>query len=103
LDPSRADIGPLAAKHGIVLLLQFGSSVTGKVHARSDVDVAVLLQRVPATLAAHAELIADLQDLFPEREVDVALVTRAKATGSLTVHAHAGSVTSAHIAPHCAP
>lgn len=77
MDPSRADIAPLAAKHGIVLLLQFGSSVTGKVHARSDVDLAVLLQRVPATLAGHAELIADLQDLFPEREVDVALVNRA--------------------------
>lgn len=77
MDPTRAQLAPLAAKHGIVLLLQFGSSVTGKVHARSDVDLAVLLERVPTTLEAHADLIADLQDLFPEREVDVALINRA--------------------------
>jgi predicted nucleotidyltransferase len=67
----------IAARHGIKLLLQFGSSVTGATHERSDTDLAVLLESVPSTLDAHAELIHDLQKLFPDREVDVAFINRA--------------------------
>jgi uncharacterized protein len=67
----------VARRHGIRLLIEFGSSVTGHLHARSDRDLAVLLDRVPESLAAHADLLADLQDLFPEREVDVAIINRA--------------------------
>lgn len=77
MDPSPAQLTPLAAEHGIVLLLQFGSSVTGTVHARSDIDLAVLLTHAPTTLDAHAALLADLQELFPERDVDLALINRA--------------------------
>jgi predicted nucleotidyltransferase len=75
--PGSEQIAPIAKKHGIVLLLQFGSSVTGRLHARSDVDLAALLERVPRSLAAHAELLEDLQQLFPGREVDLALLNRA--------------------------
>jgi predicted nucleotidyltransferase len=77
MDPASAEIAPIAEKHGIVLLLRFGSSVTGTLHERSDVDLAVLLERVPTSLAAHAELLRDLQQLFPDREVDLALLNRA--------------------------
>ena len=77
MDPSSEQIAPIAKKHGIVLLLQFGSSVTGRLHERSDVDLAVLLERVPRSLAVHAELLQDLQELFPDREVDLALLNRA--------------------------
>jgi predicted nucleotidyltransferase len=77
MDPSREDIAPVARKHGIVLLLQFGSTVTGRSDPRSDVDLAVLLQHVPASLSAHAALLEDLQALFPVAEVDLALLNRA--------------------------
>jgi uncharacterized protein len=67
----------LARKHGIRLMLQFGSTVSGRVHARSDVDVALLLDCVPASLHEYCELAADLQDCFPGRELDLAIVNRA--------------------------
>ena len=60
--------------HGIRLLLQFGSTVSGRTHAASDIDLAALVERRPASLEAYAELIADLQALVPERDVDVALI-----------------------------
>jgi predicted nucleotidyltransferase len=77
MDPTSDEIAPIAQRHGIILLLRFGSSVTGRMHAQSDVDLAVLLDRLPGTLEAHAALVQDLQRLFPDREVDVALLNRA--------------------------
>ncbi len=77
MDPSSEQIAPIARKHGIILLLRFGSSVTGRLHAHSDVDLAVLLERVPGSLAAHAQLLEALQQLFPDREVDLVLLNRA--------------------------
>jgi predicted nucleotidyltransferase len=59
------------------LLLQFGSSVSGPTHPRSDVDLAVLLERRPESLNAYAELVQDLQSLVPGREVDVAVINNA--------------------------
>lgn len=63
--------------HGVRLLLQFGSTVSGRTHATSDVDLAVLLERRPASLDAHAELLGDLQALLQGREVDLALINGA--------------------------
>lgn len=70
-------IEDIARRHGIVLLLEFGSVVAGRVHARSDVDLAVLLEQPAPGLGELAALIHDLQALYPEREVDVALINRA--------------------------
>jgi len=77
MDPGSDQIAPIAKKHGIILLLRFGSSVTGTLHKHSDVDLAVLLECVPRSLEAHGELLHDLQQLFPNREVDVAIINRA--------------------------
>jgi predicted nucleotidyltransferase len=63
--------------HGIRLLLQFGSTVTGRTHAASDIDLAALLERRPVSLNAHAALVGDLQAAFPGREVDVAVINGA--------------------------
>ena len=70
-------VSDVARKHAVVLLLQFGSSVTGRMHAQSDVDFAVLLERPPDSLTAQAELIADLQALVSGRDVDVAFLNHA--------------------------
>ncbi len=75
MDPQRVEA--IARKHGIMLLLQFGSSVTGRLHPGSDVDLGVLVERMPDSFSAHADLIGDLQTLVPDREVDVALLNHA--------------------------
>ena len=73
----RERLDDIAGTHGILLLVQFGSSVSGHLRADSDIDLAALLERAPATLAEHGRLLADLQSLFPDREVDLVLLNRA--------------------------
>ena len=72
-----ADVQAIAKAHGLLLLLRFGSSVTGRVHAASDIDLAVLFERVPDSFGPLADLTADLQKLFPDRKVDVAVLNHA--------------------------
>jgi predicted nucleotidyltransferase len=67
----------VARRHGIELLLQFGSTVTGKSHARSDLDLGVLLQRVPDSMPEYGALVSDLQSLVADRDVDIAIVNHA--------------------------
>jgi predicted nucleotidyltransferase len=67
----------LCRSHRIRLLVQFGSTVRGGTHARSDVDLGVLLERSHLSLAEHAELLHELQRLFPGREVDLAILNTA--------------------------
>jgi predicted nucleotidyltransferase len=40
MDPQRVE--EIARRHGVLLLVQFGSSVTGRMHPGSDVDLAQL-------------------------------------------------------------
>lgn len=71
------DLKDIAEKHGIVLALKFGSSVTGQEHPGSDLDLAVLLDRSNVTFQEHVELLQSLQPLFPERELDLAVINHA--------------------------
>lgn len=68
-------VAAVARAHGIRLLLAFGSQVSRRTHAASDLDLAVLLD------TAHGDhplrLLADLQAAFPEQEVDVVWLHRA--------------------------
>ncbi len=66
-----------AERYGVRLLLQFGSTVAGTTHPRSDIDLAVLLDRPDLSLRDHAELLHELQALFEDREVDLAILNRA--------------------------
>lgn len=75
MDPQA--LAPIAARHGITLVVQFGSTVTGHAHAMSDVDLAVLLDAGPFTLSRLGGIATDLQALSPDREVDVVLLNRA--------------------------
>ena len=67
----------VAEKYGVLLALQFGSAVTGRMHERSDVDIAVLLDRPSLSLDDYAGLLHELQALFPDREIDLALLNHA--------------------------
>ena len=71
------DLAQIAQRHGIRLLLQFGSTVSGPVHERSDVDLGVLLERPSLGLREYADLNHDLQALFPGRKLDLAILNRA--------------------------
>jgi predicted nucleotidyltransferase len=70
-------LAEVALKHGIKLVLQFGSSVSGKTHPRSDLDLAVLLGRRDLSWQEIAEITHELQMLGPDRQVDVAFLDRA--------------------------
>jgi uncharacterized protein len=67
----------VARKRDIVLIVQFGSTVSGATHASSDVDLGVLLAHPISSFGEHADLIADLQRLVPDRAVDVGLLNHA--------------------------
>jgi predicted nucleotidyltransferase len=71
------ELTDIAKRHNIVLLLQFGSTVTGKSHTRSDVDIAVLFDRPCVALEELGTLQAELQALYPERLVDLVVLNRA--------------------------
>lgn len=67
----------IARRHALELVLQFGSTVGGTVHAASDVDVAVLFGRRRIGFEELSAVTHDLHGLFPGREVDVAVLDRA--------------------------
>jgi predicted nucleotidyltransferase len=71
------EIDQIAKRHGIELIVEFGSVVTGHVHPRSDVDLAVLLHRASSSFDELADLIQAWQTLHPGREVDVAIINHA--------------------------
>jgi uncharacterized protein len=72
-----ASLASIAARHRVRLVLQFGSTAGGAVHAHSDLDLAVLLDEPVDLHAVYGDLRADLQALAPEREVDLAVLNRA--------------------------
>ena len=74
MSPSPFDA--IARRHGARLLVQFGSTVTGRAHAGSDVDVAVFFAGDP-TYTRLGGLLADLEAAFPGRVVDLGLLNRA--------------------------
>lgn len=67
----------IARTHGILLMLRFGSTVSGHTHPRSDLDIAVLLRRPALSFEELAELTHDVQALFPGQEVDLAVINHA--------------------------
>ena len=75
MDPHQ--LSAVCRTRGIRLILQFGSTVSGRSHAASDIDLAVLLAQRPASLDEHVDLVADLQSLLPGQDVDVALINGA--------------------------
>ena len=75
MEPQRLEA--LAHVHGIELVVQFGSTVSGLTHQRSDLDLGLLLRRAPVSFGERADLRSDLQALMPDREVDLAILNHA--------------------------
>jgi len=70
-------IGGVAREHDLTLVLLFGSIVSGGEHARSDLDVAVQCSGNGPDFRELASIQAELQEIFPEKEVDLALINHA--------------------------
>jgi predicted nucleotidyltransferase len=66
----------IARRHRARLLLQYGSTVSGRTHAGSDVDVAVLFEGEP-DYTRLGGLLADIEGAFPGRDVDLGLLNHA--------------------------
>ena len=75
--PSKEQLASLAESYGIRLLILFGSAVSGREHPNSDVDLGLLLENPNLDLSKQSALRHELQSLFPEREVDVAVINHA--------------------------
>lgn len=76
-DVEQADFDQIARTHGIRLIVRFGSTAGGQTHPGSDVDVGVLLARPGISLDEYARLRHDLQQQFPDQELDLAILNRA--------------------------
>jgi predicted nucleotidyltransferase len=73
---SAPSFDEIARRHKARLLVQHGSTVGGRTHPGSDVDVAVLFDGEP-DYARLGGLLADLQGAFPGRDVDLGLLNHA--------------------------
>lgn len=67
----------IAERYRAALLLQYGSTVGGPTHARSDVDIGVLYDGPVPSFLDQGGLIADLEACFPGRQVDLAVLDHA--------------------------
>jgi len=73
----KTKIKRIAGKHNLKLIIAFGSSVTGKTHKESDIDIAVL----PKENGFDNQMYLDLNDkftgLFNGRKIDLSFINRA--------------------------
>lgn len=72
---AREALRQVARRHGVRLLVAFGSRVSGRAHAGSDLDLAVLQDR--PQVQDELQLIVDLQAALPASDVDVVWLDRA--------------------------
>ena len=77
MQPHAPDLDAIARRHGVALLVQFGSTVSGRTHPQSDVDMAALFDGGGPSLERQGDLQHELQQAFPGREVDLAVLNHA--------------------------
>ncbi len=70
------ELDAIRRRHGVLLLLQHGSSVSGRTHEKSDVDIAALFG-AEAGFERQNALLGDLQLAFPGETVDLAPLNHA--------------------------
>ncbi|MDF0652048.1 MAG: nucleotidyltransferase domain-containing protein [Nitrospira sp.] len=67
----------LAQRFRVRLILQFGSTVTGTTHDRSNLDLAVQFESSHASFQTVLEMQEALQARFPGSKIDLAILNRA--------------------------
>ena len=66
----------MATRLGLQLVVQFGSTTKGRIHAHSDVDIGVLLDHYPS-FDELGQLESVLKPLAGERPLDLAILNHA--------------------------
>lgn len=69
----KPELKKIAERHGLKLVVLYGSQATGKVKPDSDIDIAVLGKR-KIDFAEHLELIGEFTGLFRTDEIDVKIL-----------------------------
>ncbi|OGM26387.1 hypothetical protein A3D00_04490 [Candidatus Woesebacteria bacterium RIFCSPHIGHO2_02_FULL_38_9] len=73
--PSKIALDKIRKKYGLEIILLHGSQVSGKQHAKSDVDVAVLPKK--GVKINTLDLIYDLSNVFATDRVDIVNIAHA--------------------------
>lgn len=73
----RVALAEIASRHGLRLVVAFGSRVTGRSHSASDLDIGVLSANGDARPLDVVDLTVDLSRIFPGEEADVAVLDHA--------------------------
>jgi len=73
----RERLAAVAEEYGLNLVLLFGSVAAGRARPDSDLDLAVRFDVAPPRMARVARLHLALQEIVPERKVDLAILNRA--------------------------
>ncbi|MDO8593068.1 MAG: nucleotidyltransferase domain-containing protein [bacterium] len=69
----KPELAKIAEKHGLKLVVLYGSRATGQIRPDSDIDIAVLGKRM-INFDEHLELIGEFTGLFQTDEVDIKLL-----------------------------
>lgn len=77
INANAEDFERIAKRFNLRLILAFGSAISVRVQPQSDIDIAVLAEKSDLTMKDYSNLLFELQKLFPQREVDVALINQA--------------------------
>ena len=73
----RDAVSAVARRHGIVLVLLFGSFAAAKPREDSDVDIAVRFQDREVSLRRLLDVQEEFSGIFPGREIDAVSLERA--------------------------
>ena len=71
------NLAKIAQKHRVKMILVFGSAVSSRLHALSDLDLAVFYKEADFSWDKYTDLLFDLQKIFPQKEIDLAIINRA--------------------------
>lgn len=74
---AESGLRELAQRFGVRLILQFGSTVTGATHDRSDLDLAVQFDTPHVSFQTVMEMQEALQARFPGSKIDLAILNLA--------------------------
>lgn len=75
----KEKIKEIAQKYGLSFVSLFGSQATGRIHQKSDIDIAVI-RKQPISFDERLKIIGDFSDMFKREDVEVVDIASASPT-----------------------